>query len=289
MFYFALLAMFIFGLCWGSFLNVVAHRLARGASLFTMRSKCPSCYQVIAWYDNIPVFSYLVLRGRCRLCKEDISVLYPFIELLTGSLFVGLFVHAVRIQNTFIGLLTHFGGFIDSNVAGDLVRFYHVLGHQFYSSFLIYILFFSALVVAIRTDLEAMVIPQCVSIWLVPFAVFFSWSGFMDISWRESMLGALLGYGILWFVAFIFKNMAHKDGMGVGDMELLAMIGAFLGPIGAWAALFIGSIIGFIGGITYLLVAHKHRSTRIPFGPFLAIGAISYFFLKDLITALLFC
>ena len=289
MFFFLVFLILICGLCWGSFLNVVAHRLARQTTLFTLRSRCPHCSQVIVWYDNIPVLSYLFLRGKCRLCKQSISFLYPLIELLTGMLFVCLLLHVTYEQHYFVSLLSHFGDFIDNNGAGEVVRFYALLGHQLQYRFIVSLLFFSALIVALRTDLEAMVIPQCASIWLVPAWIILSWGGYMDISWRESMVGAILGYGILWLIAFIFKKMAHKEGMGVGDMELLAMIGAFLGPIGAWITLLFASIVGFLAGVLYLIIAHKNRGTRIPFGPFLVVGAIFYFFFKTTINAFLFC
>ncbi|MFA6527745.1 MAG: prepilin peptidase [Candidatus Babeliales bacterium] len=289
MFYFFMATVFPFGLCWGSFLNVVAHRLARQTSLCTLRSKCPHCNSVIAWYDNIPVLSYFILRGKCRLCRQSISPLYPIIELLTGGVFCGLFFRAMHQQDGFTSLLAHLGEFVDKDGAGDLVRFYSILQEHFYMGFFVSLLFFSALIVALRTDLEAMVIPQCASIWLVPFGAFFSWCGFTGISWQESMIGAMLGYGILWLIAFIFKKMANKDGMGVGDMELLAMIGAFIGPIGAWASLLAASCMGVLVGFAYLVIAHKGRFTRIPFGPFLVFGATFYFFFKDMVLAFLFC
>lgn len=288
MFYFWVFFVFIAGLCWGSFLNVIAHRLACQKALFTMCSRCPHCGQVIALYDNVPVISFIFLRGKCRSCQARISPLYPFIELLTATLILALFCQSAFQHYYFIESLAHLGDLIDIKGAGDLVRFYTTLSAHAYALFFVHVLFLSALIVAIRTDFEAMVIPQCASIWLVPVGVFLSKCGLTGVSWQESMLGSVLGYGILWTIAFVFKKMANKDGMGVGDMELLAMIGSFLGPLGAWLSLFIASMIGFVGGISYLLIAQKNRATRIPFGPFLALGALCCLFFREFFVAILF-
>jgi leader peptidase (prepilin peptidase)/N-methyltransferase len=226
-------------LCWGSFLNVVAYRLTYDVPFFTKRSQCPSCSSVIPWYDNIPVFSWILLRARCRFCKTSISILYPFIELASGLIFLTLYICDLLSVSSFI--------------------------------------FVSALLVAVRTDLQAMVIPQLVSLWLVPVGILMSFFGMTGISGLDSVLGAIIGYGLLWSVAALFRVLAKKDGLGVGDMELLAMIGSFLGPLGVWFSLLIGSTSGLLVGGGYLLVTKKGRHERIPFGPFLALGAIIYY------------
>ena len=234
--------LFLVFLCWGSFLNVVAYRLTYDIPFFKKRSQCPLCGKIIPWYDNIPVVSWILLRARCRFCSAAISFLYPFIELASGIIFTALY---------FVGKLTP-------------------------ATFI----FTSALLVAVRTDLQAMVIPQIVSLWLVPVGVAMSFLGLTGIFGFESILGAALGYGVLWGMASLFRVLTKKDGLGVGDMELLAMIGSFLGPLGVWFSLMIGSVSGVLIGGGYLLVTKKGPNERIPFGPFLALGAILYLFFK---------
>lgn len=147
-----------------------------------------------------------------------------------------------------------------------------------FHSLIAYIIFISALIAATRTDLEAMVIPELFTIWLVPFGILCSYAGLTNITAFGSIMGACIGYGLLWVVARGFKFLTHKEGMGVGDMELLAMIGSFLGPIGVWMSVMIASLSGLIVGSIYLAISGKDRTSRIPFGPFLALGAVIYFF-----------
>jgi len=247
-----LLFLFVFlllvGLCWGSFLNVVAYRITFDKPFFTKRSHCPYCNHIIAWYDNIPLVSLVLLRGKCRTCKKPISIIYPLFELITAVIIL------------FLCIKFLYGSF----------SLYWLLGA---------LIFLSALIVASISDLRAMVIPQIFTIWLVPIWISLSYFNVTGISWRLAMLGAIFGYGILWLVAMIFKALTKKDGLGVGDMELLCMIGAFLGPAGVWFTLTFGSITGMGIGSIYLWLSGNGRMTRMPFGPFLALGAIIYFFL----------
>lgn len=248
-----LIFMFLIFLCWGSFLNVVAYRVLYDKSFFTFRSVCPFCNKIIYWYDNIPIISWVLLKCRCRMCKKPISVLYSFIEILTGIILTALFYYCF-----------YFG-------------YYETTIYQFIS----YFLFFSALIVATRTDLQAMVIPRLFSLWIVPLGVIFAYCGFTEITFYESLLGSILGYGILYSVSILFEYFTKKKGLGVGDMELLAMIGSFLGISGVWFSLTIGSLIGFLIGGCYILLLQKNRYTQIPFGPFLALGATLFFFFKS--------
>lgn len=253
-------------LIWGSFLNMLSYRLLHDISLFKHRSICPSCQHNIVWYDNIPVISWLALRAQCRSCKQRISWLYPFIELLTAFVLTAVFYFTIPVE--YVALVG--SQVIDLGFWG--------LYKPLYLPFVSYFIFFSALIVATRTDLEAMVIPQLFTLWLVPFGLVAACAGWLSITWLESLFGIALGYGLLWGVAFLFKRMTGKDGMGIGDMELLAMIGAFLGPLGVWISVMIASLSGLFLGALYLVTAKKDRATRIPFGPFLALGAALYFF-----------
>jgi len=150
--------------------------------------------------------------------------------------------------------------------------------YQHTVSFINYVIFFSALILATATDFFAMVIPQIVTLWLVPVGLLFAYTNTIDITILESILGALLGYGILWIVATVFKKITKKDGLGVGDMEQLAMIGAFLGPEGVWYSLMLGSVSGALVGSAYLIITKQRSNTHIPFGQFLALGATIYYF-----------
>ncbi len=236
----------LLSLIWGSFLNVVAYRLINEKSIVAPRSFCPHCKTTIAWYDNIPIVSWLLLRARCRHCKKAISALYPFIELLTAAAFILLY----NFEPTY---------------------------------FLAYALFFSALIVTIRTDLEYMLISRMVTLALLPIGWLLSYFHLLPIDLTQSLIGSLLGFFSLFFIAQIFYLLTKKHGIGEGDFDLLALIGAFTGARGVFFTLLIGSWIGSIISIAYIIIARKNAQAKIPFGPFLALGAMSYVLWHDLI------
>lgn len=253
------LFIFLIFLCWGSFLNVVAYRITYDRPFLTRRSYCPFCEKTIAWYDNIPLLSWVLLGGKCRSCKKPISYLYPLVELITGVVLTALFFEL------FVGSFDIF----------------------FWKPFIAYFIYFSALIVATRTDLQEMVIPQLFSIWLVPLGLMASYFGVSQTTLIGSIAGTIIGYGILWVIGFVFKHLAKREGIGVGDMELLAMIGSFSGPLGVWFALLVGSITGLVfGGLFYIVKKKDHRAP-MPFGPFLALGATLYFFFQSFLLNLL--
>lgn len=226
-------------LSWGSFLNVVAYRLLYSVNFFAPRSQCPHCTAIIAWYDLIPVISWFVLHGRCRTCKEPISWLYSLIELIT------------------------------------LLSFWGIILTQPLNFWVSYGLFFSALIITIRTDVEDMIILRPFSLGIIPLGFFVSFFGYLPITLHESSIGALMGFFILWLVRKLSYVITGTYGMGNGDPELLAAIGAFAGPFGCWITLLIGSFLGSIVGAFFMLRYGAYaRKMPIPFGPFLAIGAI---------------
>jgi len=231
--------LFIVFLCFGSFLNVLSYRLVIGKNIVFPRSFCPNCKKALPWYDIIPVISWVVLRARCRFCKGSVSWLYPFIEIFTAI---------------------------------SLSALYLTTSMQY---FFAYFIFFSALIVTIRTDLETMLISRFVSLFLVPFGLLFSWLQLLPITFTDSLLGTILGYGFLFMVSKIFYFFTKKEGIGQGDLELLGFIGSFLGVAGCWVSLFIGSVLGSLVGLLYLQLS-KQKSVKIPFGPFLAIGSMSF-------------
>lgn len=253
---------FVFFLCWGSFLNVVAYRVAYDERFLTKRSYCPSCRTMIAWYDNIPLFSWLMLRGHCRSCNNPISAIYPALELST-AIIMTCYTYQLIMPLLIANHLPISGTLIRKNIG--------LCGH-----WLTMALFFSALLVNTATDLYQMHIAQLFTVWLIPELWFCAWAGFLPISLTASILGAVFGYGILWLVATLFKLVQGKQGMGEGDFELMALIGAVVGIVGVWYTLLIASASGSVVGLLYLYLAKKDRTTPIPFGPFLAFGAIMY-------------
>lgn len=232
----------LFGACVGSFLNVCIHRLPAGESVVSPPSRCPECGQQINWYDNIPVISFLLLAGRCRQCRTPISWRYPSVELLNGLLTLLVFLK---------------------------------FGFSFTSLSLI--IFTSALVAITFIDLDHQIIPDVISLpgIILGFAASFLPGG---IDWKSSLIGILVGGGSLLIVAYGYQFLTGKEGMGGGDVKLLAMMGAFLGWPSIPFIIFASSLVGSVIGVTLMLVKGRDGKLAIPFGPFLAFGAMLYIF-----------
>ena len=232
----------VFGMVVGSFLNVCICRMPRDESIVSPPSHCPVCSYQIRWYDNIPLLSYLFLRGKCRGCGTHISLQYPLVELLNGLLTLLLF-----------------------------LRFGPTL------AFATLFLLCSALVVITFIDIEHQIIPDEISLpgIVVGFILSFFIPGY---TWLNSLLGILLGGGSLLLVAYGYQWLTGKDGMGGGDIKLLAMMGAFLGWKSVLFIIFASSLIGSIVGVSIMLVQKKDSKQAIPFGPYLAFGAVLYIF-----------
>lgn len=244
-------------LCWGSFLNVIAYRLMQNVSFRQSRSICPHCNCQIAWYDLFPVISWFNLNGKCRQCLQKISILYPIIELATLVVGLGLF-YLVYAKYQFA-----------------------------------YFILISALLIIVRTDLETMQISRFTTLFLIPLAFAFSLTYYsnyplLPLNISDVLKGALFGYFILFFTNKIFFYLTKKQGMGQGDLDLLALIGAFTGVTGAWISLMIGSIVGSLAGITMMHYKGCKLGSQIPFGPFLAFGAISYILFQNQLLQVLF-
>jgi leader peptidase (prepilin peptidase)/N-methyltransferase len=236
----------VFGAVVGSFLNVVIFRLpTEDESIVFPGSHCPYCQHPLAWYENIPVLSYLALRGRCRACHVAISKQYPLVELAMAAL----------------------AGFL-----------YHRFALSF--EFFFYFVFCAALLVIIFIDIHHQIIPDRIS--LPGIVVGFAGSFFNEtVTWQQSGLGILLGGGVLYAVAFCYFAVTKREGMGGGDIKLLAMIGAFLGWQSLLYVLFSSSLAGSAVGVVAMLKQRKGGQTRIPFGPFLALGALSFLFCRQ--------
>ncbi len=244
-------SVFIFGALIGSFLNVCISRIPNGESIVTPPSHCPKCKTPIAFYDNVPLLSFLLLRGRCRSCSERISPRYFIIELLTALLALALF---------------------------------HWFGFSF-SSFVSFV-FVAALIVISFIDLDVRIVPDVISLPGIILGLACSVIGyfyFRDSLYViptpiSSLIGILAGGGFLLATAWIYEKFTGVEGMGGGDIKLLAMIGAFLGWPSIPITLFIASLLGSIIGIGGMLLTGAGRRMALPFAPFLCSGALIYLF-----------
>jgi len=231
----------LLGLVIGSFLNVVIHRLPRETSVVGGRSRCPKCNETISWYDNVPVFSYVVLGGRCRRCRDRISLQYPLVELISaGIAFLTVYSFGVGLKAIWIY------AFLVTLLAITIIDWHH------------------------------RIIPDELSIG----GIVFGWVGALvclDVSLVDSFIGSLVGGGLLLAIAVFYKVIRKVDGMGGGDVKLMAMIGAFLGWKMIFPVLFLASLFGSIYGL-YLMARGGGGKTAVAFGSFLAPAATMVLF-----------
>ena len=233
---------FVLGLCVGSFLNVCIYRLPVQASIVKPRSKCPACDTPIAFYDNIPILSFILLKGRCRHCKVSIGMRYPLVELLAGVMSVCVF-----------------------------------LGFGPTMTGLVYFLLVMVLIAVTFIDIDHRIIPDKITLPGIP--IFFLLALFLpDLSVTDSLLGILAGGGSLYLVAWGYHLTTGREGMGGGDIKLLAMIGAVVGWQGILFTIFAGSFLGCAVGIALMIKNRKGMKLAVPFGPFLSLGAVIYLF-----------
>jgi len=227
----------------GSFLNVLICRIPEGRSIIYPSSHCPKCKHSIRFYDNIPLISYLVLGGRCRDCQEKISLRYPLVEAITALMSLLLF--------------WKFG-----------------LSVKYLFSFA----FTAALIVITFIDLDLQIIPDVITLPGIPL-FFLAAVFFMDVKVMEALLGLLIGGGCLFAIAFVYELITKREGMGGGDIKLLAMMGAFLGWKSLFFILFVSSLLGAVVGISTMIVKGKDMKYAVPFGPFLSVAAVAYLFI----------
>jgi leader peptidase (prepilin peptidase)/N-methyltransferase len=233
---------FIFGLCIGSFLNVCIYRLPAGKSIVFPHSHCPVCKATIRIYDNIPVIGWLLLKGRCRDCGVRISWRYPLVELLTGCFALCAYLK--------------FGPAIETAI---------------------YFVFITVLIVITFIDIDHRIIPDRITLPGLPLA-FVAALVLPEMSWQASLIGILAGGGSLLLVAVGYTLITGKEGLGGGDIKLLAMIGALCGWVGVLFTIFFGSVLGSVTGIATMRGSEQATKLAIPFGPFLSVGAIGYIF-----------
>ncbi len=241
----------LYGLVFGSFLNVVIHRLPRDMSLTRPRSHCPGCGATVRWYDNVPVLSFALLRGRCRRCGTRISWRYPAVELMTAALTVAV---AARFGLTRVGALA-----------------------------LVLVLL---LVPLALIDLEHHLLPDVLTLpGIVVGLAASTLSVIVPLS--DALVGAALGAAIPYAVIVLYRLIRGVEGMGLGDVKLLAMIGAFLGWRGALLTLMLGACGGAVVGLTMIAVGRGRSDTELPFGTFLAAAAVVVLFVGSRIGVML--
>jgi leader peptidase (prepilin peptidase) / N-methyltransferase len=234
---------FIYGIVFGSFFNVVGLRVPKKESIVSPPSHCTNCNRKLGVLDLVPVFSYIFLKGKCRGCKTKISFIYPFMEFATGVLFA---------------------------------LAYFMLGFSF--ELVVAILFLSLLVIITVSDIAYMLIPDKV---LLPFAIVLLVCRILIplTPWWDALLGAVVGFGVLYFIAVV-----SKGGMGGGDIKLFFVIGLVLGTVNTLLTLFVAAFVGSIIGVIILRRAGKGRKTPVPFGPSIALAAVlCYFWGADLV------
>jgi leader peptidase (prepilin peptidase)/N-methyltransferase len=255
----------LWGALWGSFLNVCIARVPEGEQVVRGRSRCRSCGATIRWYDNVPLASWLALRGACRACGARISPRYLVVEALSTALSVALW-HVI------VG---------DGGVTPRLVSVW--LAHYAFAAVLVVISFI---------DLATYRIPNPITYPGIPL---FAAASLLRAPprWWHGPLGALAGYAVLRLVSDLYFRITGREGMGYGDAKLLALTGGFLGWPSLVPTVFLGSVVGSIAGVALTLTRRRRgeqasiRLTRVPFGPFLAAGALSYLFFGDPLAAIL--
>lgn len=234
------LIFFLFGIIFGSFFTVVGIRLPQKIPFTNRRSRCPSCSYQLAWYDNIPILSYIFLKGCCRKCGSNIPSLYPLTEAFTGVLFVLCYLHAASPPELLLSLL-----------------------------------FMSLLIIIIVTDLCYMLIPNMLLAFFLPAFIFFRIIVPLN-PWWSPVAGGITGFLIIFIII-----LWNKQGMGAGDMKLMALLGIVLGPAHVIATFLLACISGAFIGSILLHLGFIQRNNPFPFGPFIAFGAILTYFIGD--------
>ena len=237
----------VFGLLIGSFLNAVIHRVPRKQSIVSPGSQCPSCGYALCWYDNIPVLSYVLLGGRCRKCRKPISIRYPIVELITAAVFVA---------------------------------HYFVFGWT--PLLAVRLLFGASLVALFAIDLEHHLLPDVIT--LPGIVIGLVASLFLPPGVVEALIGILIGGGVLWLIGEAYFRYSGEEGMGGGDVKMLAMIGAFLGWKLVLVTLVLSSVAGSVLGLAIIAVKRGGMKHALPFGTFLALGALAASLVGDQIV-----
>ena len=238
----------VMGLCVGSFLNVVIYRLPLGQSLVSPGSRCTTCGYQLRWYDNVPVLSWAFLGGRCRQCRAPISAQYPIVEIITALLFV------------LVVWLTPVGPLLVSRL-----------------------ILVAILVALFGIDLEHQILPNAITLPGIVIGLMFSFIA--PPGWQDALIGAALGAGVLYGIAGAYYLVRREEGLGMGDVKMLAMIGAFLGWKAVLVTLVLSSFSGAAIGMALIAAQRGGMKLALPFGTFLAVGALAAMLVGDPLMA----
>ena len=243
---------FILGGIWGSFCNVCIYRLPLEKNIIKGRSFCTSCEKKINWYDNIPLLSFILLKGKCRCGKSKISLQYFIVELLSAISFVLIYYfYGVSITTLLLIILTIF----------FIIIFFIDLKHYIIPNELTFPLMFIGFVKSFDPNLNQSLFPNYIN----------------------SLIGGLFGYSIIWLIIFFYKTLRKKEGMGLGDAKLIAVVGFWFGWFSIPFTIFISSLVALIFSVPSLLKKTRDMSTQIPFGPFIIIGCLIYVYFANYI------
>ena len=250
------LAFIIFGSLWGSFANVCIYRLPENKSVITGRSSCPNCKNKIPWYDNIPLLSFILLMGKCRLCKKPIDLQYFIVELISAISFVSIYYFfGLTLVALLLLILSIF----------FIIIFFIDLKHFIIPNELTFPLMIIGFIKSFDPNLNQTIFPNYIN----------------------SLIGGLFGYSIIWLIIFIYKKIRNKEGMGLGDAKLLAVVGFWFGWVSIPFVIFISSAVALILVIPSILNKSRKMSSEIPFGPYIIIGCILYVSFSNQIKSLL--
>ena len=250
---FVYFVVFVLGLLWGSFCNVCIYRLPNKENVINSRSKCRSCNEVIRWFDNIPLISYIILQAKCRNCKTYIAFRYFLVELLTALCFVGIFyVYGATITTLMLIIL---------------------------SIFFIVIFFI---------DLDHFIIPNELTFPLMIIGFLKSFDPNVNLNlfpnYMESLIGGVFGYILIWGIITLYMKIRKKEGMGLGDAKLLSAIGFWFGWYSIPYVIFLSSLSALLIALPSLINKSKSMSSQIPFGPYLIFGTIAYLFVRNYLS-----
>jgi len=250
------LAFIIFGSLWGSFANVCIYRLPENKNVITGRSSCPNCKNKIPWYDNIPLLSFILLMGKCRLCKKQIDLQYFIVELISAISFVSIYYFfGLTLAALLLLILSIF----------FIIIFFIDLKHFIIPNELTFPLMIIGFIKSFDPNLNQTIFPNYIN----------------------SLIGGLFGYSIIWLIIFIYKKIRNKEGMGLGDAKLLAVVGFWFGWVSIPFVIFISSAVALILVIPSILNKSRKMSSEIPFGPYIIIGCILYVSFSNQIKSLL--
>ena len=234
---------------WGSFANVCIYRLPQDKGVVSGRSYCPKCKKKIVWYDNIPLISYFLLSGKCRKCKKKISFQYALVEFISIlSFLIVYYLYAISLTSVFLMILS----------LSFIIIFFIDLKHFIIPN----VLTFSMMVLGFVKSFDPNLNP-------------------MFPNYINSLIGGIIGYGIIWSIIFFYKQIRKKEGMGLGDAKLFAVIGFWFGWISIPFIIFLSSVIALISVVPDLMKNSKKMSTQIPFGPYIILGTIFYLVFQD--------